>query len=107
MSTPFYNTTMKTFLFFFFASFILLAANISAQSIDKIINPGEVDRIERILSSDSMQGRRTFTPSIDMAADFIASEFKKNGLQYFPGLNDYRQSFSMVRAKLISAEGNF
>ena len=85
----------------------LLLSNLSAQSIDKIINAGKVERIEKILSSDSMLGRKVFTPSIDKAADFIAAEFKKNGLQYFPGLNSYRQEFNLVKAKFISAEGKF
>ena len=49
-----------------------------AQNIDKIINAAEVDRIERILSADDMQGRRAFTPGIDKAAEFIASEFAKS-----------------------------
>ena len=85
----------------------LFSTNLFAQSIDKIINASEVERIERVLSSDSMQGRKTFTPSIDKAAEFIAAEFKKNGLQYFKGLNNYFQEFSMIKGKFISAEGKF
>ena len=85
----------------------LLINNVAAQSIDKIINAVEVERIEKTLSSDDMRGRKTFTTDIDRAADFIAAEFKKNSLQYFPGLNIYRQEFSMLRTKFISAEGNF
>ena len=85
----------------------LFSTNLFAQSIDKIINATEVERIERVLSSDSMQGRKIFTPAIDKAADFIAAELKKNGLQYFPGLNSYRQEFNLVKAKFISAEGKF
>ncbi len=85
----------------------LFSTNLFAQSIDKIINASEVERIERVLSSDSMQGRKTFTPSIDKAAAFIAAEFKKNGLQYFTGLNNYLQEFNMIKGKFISAEGNF
>ena len=93
-----------------FCCFLFVIASVQfavAQSIDKIINAKEVDRIERILSSDSMQGRKTFTPAIDKAADFIASEFKENGLQYFSGLNTYRQEFSMIKTKFIFAEGTF
>lgn len=78
---------------------------IFAQNIDKIIQVKEVERIERILSSDEMEGRKTFTPSIEKAADFIASEFKKANLETFPGLKDYRQSFSMKKATLLSASG--
>lgn len=94
----------KTFVLLFVTFTIQFA---SAQSIDKIITVQEVERIEKILSSDSMEGRRAFTPAIDRAADFIASEFKSNGLQYFMGLNNYRQEFTMMRARFISAEGVF
>lgn len=96
---------MKGFLLVVIFSFNIYF--LSAQSIDKIINAAEVERIEKVLSSDDMRGRKTFTPDIDRAADFIAAEFKKNGLQYFPGLNDYRQQFSMIKTKFISAEGHF
>ena len=45
-----------------------------AQDINTIINAKEVERIEKILSADDMQGRKTFTPAIDKAADFIKIE---------------------------------
>src|SRR5690348_3444416 len=53
-----------------------------------------------------MQGRKTFTSAIDKAADFIAAEFEKSGLQYFDGLAGYRQTFSLKKATTISASGN-
>ncbi len=96
---------IQQFLITGFVFFLL--SNLSAQSIDKIINAAEVQRIEKVLSSDSMQGRKVFTPSIDKAADFITAEFKKNGLQFLPGLNSYRQGFNMIKTKFISAEGKF
>ncbi|MEO8771930.1 MAG: M28 family peptidase [Ferruginibacter sp.] len=77
----------------------------SAQEIDKIINVKEVERIEQILSSDDMQGRKPGTPGIEKAINFIDTEFKKAGLQFMPGLNSYRQTFSIVKSKMISAEG--
>jgi len=77
-----------------------------AQNIDKIINAKEVARIESVLASDDMQGRATFTPSIDKAADFIAKEFKKSGLKYFSDLKSFKQPFSMLKTTLISASGN-
>lgn len=76
-----------------------------AQSIDKIINAKEVERIETVLASDDMQGRKTFTPSIEKAADFIAAEFKNSGLKYFDTLKNYRQTFFMMKPKQISATG--
>src|SRR5262245_43894523 len=76
-----------------------------AQNIDKIINAKEVERIESKLASDEMRGRRTFTPDIDKAADFIASEFKAIGLQTWNNSGSYRQEFSTVRARSISQSG--
>src|SRR2546428_1372815 len=73
-----------------------------AQNIDAIINKTEVERVEKILSADDMQGRKTFTPSIDKAADFISLEFKKAGLQSFNKDGSYLQSFLMIRPKFIS-----
>src|SRR6185312_14860843 len=77
-----------------------------SQKIDKIINAKKVRKIETVLSSDKMEGRKTFTPSIDRAADFIASEFQKSGLKYFDGLNSYKQPFFMKKATMIAASGN-
>ena len=90
---------------FLFAVGILIfsASSLAAQGIDAVISAKEVERIERVLSSDDMQGRRTFTPSIDKAADFIASEFKAAGLRTWNNTDSYRQEFAMVRPKFISA----
>ena len=70
-----------------------------SQKIDKIINVAEVERIEKILSADDMQGRRTFTAGIDKAADFIESEFLKNKLNYFGNEKSYLQNFVMTKIK--------
>ena len=45
-----------------------------AQNIEDLITTKEVERIEKTLSSDEMEGRRTFTKGIDKAAAFIADE---------------------------------
>ncbi len=94
---------MKLFFTLIFAGLTGLCS--FAQQIDKIINATEVARIETILASDDMQGRATFTPSIDKAADFIAGEFKKSGLKYFGSLSSYKQPFSMMKANPVSASG--
>ena len=83
---------------------LLSASAVTAQQIDKIINAKEVERIEWTLSSDEMQGRRTFSPGIDKAALFIADEFKKAGLVPVNG-SSYFQEFKMVRTKFVSASG--
>ncbi|PKB15329.1 M28 family metallopeptidase [Flavobacterium sp. 5] len=76
-----------------------LCFSIHGQSIDKIVTSKEVSRIEKVLSADDMQGRRTFTPGIDKASAFIESEFKKAGLQPFMGAANFRQEFSMTESK--------
>ncbi|MBA4196024.1 MAG: aminopeptidase [Chitinophaga sp.] len=76
---------------------------VQAQDINKIINAAEVERIEKTLSSDEMQGRRTFTPGIAKASAFIEAEFKNIGLQYWKGLNSYKQEFFMVESVNNSA----
>ncbi|MBU3744950.1 MAG: hypothetical protein FGM61_10485, partial [Sediminibacterium sp.] len=77
------------------------ALSLLAQSIDKIIKPEEVLRIESMLASDEMQGRRTFTPGIEKAANFIAAEFAAMKIAPYPGTQQYLQTFSMLRPKFL------
>lgn len=72
--------------------------------LQRIVSVSEVDRIERTLSADDMKGRRPNTPGIDKAADFIAAEFKKAGLQPVKA-GSYFQDFKMLRTKFVSAKG--
>ncbi|NCU05084.1 MAG: M20/M25/M40 family metallo-hydrolase [Chitinophagaceae bacterium] len=89
-----------TWLLLFVTTFLF-----AQTSTEQIINTKEVERIERVLAADDMKGRRVFSPEIDKAADFIASEFKAAGLQTCPpdwnkqaGNNSstYRQEFTIV-----------
>jgi len=88
--------------FCYFILLLLVKQNAFSQSIDKIINASAVERIEKTLSADAMRGRKVFSPEIDKAADFIAAEFKKAGLQPIAG-NSYLQEFAMLRTSLVSA----
>ena len=83
----------------------LFSFNLIAQN--SIINKAETERIEKYLSSDELEGRRTFSKSIDKAADFIANEFKQSGLATFKNSGTYLQPFSRLSARFISASGNF
>jgi hypothetical protein len=76
----------------------------NAQPVEKIINAKQVKRIEKKLSADNMQGRRTFTPGAEKASAFIESEFKKAGLQTFNGAGNYRQEFFMHQSTTTSAK---
>ena len=79
----------------------------TANSIDDIINVKEVERIEKVLAADEMRGRKTFSPEIDKAADFIAAEFKAAGLQTWNNAVGYRQEFAMIKAKHIATTASF
>ncbi len=68
------------------------------------ISEAEVTRIVKTLSTDEMQGRKVFTPGITKASAFIEQEFKKIGLQPFPGLQSYSQSFSVYSVEPIKQE---
>lgn len=89
-----------------FITFLIgfLSHTLGAQRlIDQVIQVEETRRIESILASDEMAGRRTFTPGIEKAAAFIAKEFSDTQLQPLPGLSSYLQSFSMTKTSLLSS----
>ena len=95
---------IEGFLGSFFILF-LIGPSLLAQSPDALINAKEVEKIERVISSDEMQGRASFSAGIEKAADFISDEFKKAGLEPFGKDQTFRQRFSMIKAKTLSAEG--
>ena len=87
------------------SAFVLsLCISVNGQSIDKIITSKKVTRIEKTLSADDMQGRKTFTPGIDKASAFIESEFKKAGLKTFMGAANFRQEFFMTNSKTTASK---
>jgi len=94
---------MKRFFLILVAGFTSLLS--FSQKINKIINADEVERIERVLSADDMMGRKTFTPGIDKAADFIAGEFAKNKLEFFGKNTSYFQEIVMTKAKPVEITG--
>jgi hypothetical protein len=86
------------------AVLLLLATSfLFAQKADDVFNVKEAERIISFLASDEMRGRRVFSPEIDKAADFIAKEFQAAGLSKLNGATSFRQEFSLVRPKFISA----
>ena len=64
----------------------------------------EISKNIHYLASDEMKGRKTFSPEIDRAAEFIAADFKKAGLKPLQN-NSYFQKFSMISAKQTGMEG--
>lgn len=93
---------MKKFL----TAIALLAISTAgfAQDVDKMIKQDDVERIIKTLSADDMQGRGTFTPGIEKAAQFIEGEYKQIGLKPMEGQTGYRQNFSMIKTIPTKAE---
>ncbi|MBB6611176.1 M20/M25/M40 family metallo-hydrolase [Pontibacter sp. Tf4] len=63
----------------------------------KTITQEKTTRLVKTLSADDMQGRASFTPGAQKAADFIAAEFRKSKLKPLPGANSFKQTFTMYR----------
>lgn len=76
-----------------------------AQKTDNAITANEVERIERILAADDMEGRQAGKRGGDKAAEFIASEFKKAGLQTLESSTSYLQPFKLIEAKSVELQG--
>ena len=77
-----------------------------AQSADSLISSREVERVERTLSADDMQGRAVGTAGIEKAALFISNEFSQAGLQSLEPGGNFRQEFTLVRTRQISTEAS-
>lgn len=78
-------------------TFLALSACGFGQQVNKLIRQDDVTRIIKTLSADDMQGRATFSPGIEKAAEFIESEYKAIGLKPFPGDDGFRQNFKLTR----------
>ncbi|WP_216689086.1 M20/M25/M40 family metallo-hydrolase [Hymenobacter siberiensis] len=92
------------------AGCLLAALPVAAQSKFKVkVKPGRaaetevsaatVSRVMRTLASDDMQGRGTGQPGGLRAAQFLAGEFARIGLQPLPGLNGFEQTFKVYQTK--------
>ena len=85
------------------STFLLAAALTSfAQDVNKLISQYDVTRIISTLAADDMQGRATFTPGIEKAAQFIESEYKNIGLKPLAGDDGFRQNFSMTHSTPVN-----
>lgn len=88
---------MKRHAFYLLSAILFIGSTSVAQTAHaQIVNEQEVERILNTLAADDMEGRASFTPGIEKAADFIADEYRKIGLEEF-GTENYRQTFYMSR----------
>ncbi len=85
---------------------LFVIADSAAQNVGDIITAKEVERIEKVLASDDMMGRKAGTEGNNKAAKFIVDEFKKAGLKTWNTDANYLQSFTMVQSALLSVEAS-
>lgn len=82
------NEFKKTGLIFIVI--LLFSNNVFSQKISQ----KTVKKHLYTLASDEMEGRKSGTPGIEKAAQYIEKEFERIGLTTFNGSKDYRQRFS-------------
>jgi hypothetical protein len=71
----------------------------SVQNALSSVSPGELKGDLSFLASDTLQGRFTPSPGLEVAAEFIASKFRAAGLEP-GGDHDYFQTAEMVDRRL-------
>lgn len=79
---------IKQFLFLFV---MLIGLGCIATNDPENISPEEIHRVVNYLSSDSLKGRRAGSEGIDLAATYIETYFKSNGVK--PYYKTYRDDF--------------
>jgi len=80
----------------FLLLFILAIGNSFAQKnpvaeISRLVVKPEIEAHLTFLAADEMRGRDTGSPEIEIAANYIAAQFKILGLKNAPGLSNYSQ----------------
>ena len=75
-------------------------AALSAQAQTKTtVSAATVERVLTTLAADDMEGRGTGQPGSLRAADFLAAEFQRIGLQPLPGQTSFMQEFPAYQTK--------
>ncbi|MBB4601291.1 hypothetical protein HNQ93_001348 [Hymenobacter luteus] len=67
------------------------------------VSAATVERVVRTLAADDMQGRASGKPGGQKAAQFLAAEFQRIGLQPLPGLKGFEQSFPTYEVRTAAA----
>lgn len=67
------------------------------------VSAATVKRVLTTLAADDMQGRATGQPGSVKAAEFLAGEFRRIGLQPLPGATGFMQEFPAYQSAVTSA----
>jgi len=90
----------KSFLLFIFLC-IISKESVYSQKIIKKINKKVNEKViytdMMYLASDELKGRKTGEPGNELAAKYIAEEFKKAGVKIVPGMKSYDQNLPFIK----------
>ncbi len=89
-------------------TFALISASLFAQKkpiqeIESLVTRAEVEAPLTFLAADEMRGRDTGSRELDIAANYIASNFQALGLKTLPGADKYFQSVDLLRTEPFTA----
>ena len=68
-----------------------MAQQTDKEIVDRTVDKGIIKANIHFLALDALEGRDTGSPGLELAADFVVSQFERYGVQYAPGMDSYRQ----------------
>ncbi|MBS1979114.1 MAG: M28 family peptidase [Bacteroidetes bacterium] len=72
------------------------------KQIEQLVTRNEAEPALVFLAADEMRGRDTGSPELNIAANYIATEFRQLGLSTLPGANGYFQQVPMAWKPSVS-----
>jgi hypothetical protein len=85
------------FAILIFASTLGFAQKKKGADINDIIKPEEIEAHLSFLAADEMRGRNAGSPEIEIAANYIRSNFKREGVKTIPGADQYFQKVDQIK----------
>ena len=90
--------TLSTLIFLTFVAFSL-----QAQNFEKLpeynLHKNEAEAHLRFIASDELQGRRTADPGSEVAARYIAEQYRSYGIKTIEGADEYFQIVPFKNSK--------
>ena len=77
----------------------LPAQPIVLEAVAQSVQRAEVERHLRFLAADELRGRDTGSPELEIAARYLAEQFRRFGLDTVPGADGYFQPVKLVSAQ--------
>ncbi|MBK9255908.1 MAG: M28 family peptidase [Saprospiraceae bacterium] len=83
---------------------VVVDENDKAYRFSKSINASDLRAHLEFIASDSLQGRETGQPGIELAASYITNHLRNLGIQTFKGYRNYRQPVAFTYSKWIDTD---